>query len=246
MIIGDGILLGSGGESASIFITGLSETDTVTATNGIKTIIGKWKGNGFKINQIKLYGTWTITATDGIRTATRHVIVNAAVEYSINMSFNILYENGKIYIPLSFSVTSANGQIVNTGSVLDIQYARGQGLGSYNSYAEGVIYTNDVIDLTGYSTLYVSGVNIVYGRAMSLLCNNSESTIIPTNTAGGSRDGLNWLSNKSEYVTSNTEFTYSADISGITSARLYIRSLTDNGHGGGDNIHLTISKIWLE
>ena len=33
---------GTGGASASIFITGLSETDTVTATKGNKTVNGKW------------------------------------------------------------------------------------------------------------------------------------------------------------------------------------------------------------
>ena len=82
MIIGDGIVLGAGGEHASIFITGLSKTDTVTATNGIKTIIGKWKGNGFKINQIKSYGTWTVTATNGTSTATRNVVINSATQYN--------------------------------------------------------------------------------------------------------------------------------------------------------------------
>ena len=41
-ILGDGIVLGAGGESASIFVTGLSETDTVTASKDGKMIIGKW------------------------------------------------------------------------------------------------------------------------------------------------------------------------------------------------------------
>ena len=41
-IIGDGIMLGAGGESASIFVTGLSETDTVTASKDGKTVVGKW------------------------------------------------------------------------------------------------------------------------------------------------------------------------------------------------------------
>ena len=43
MIIGDGIILGAGGESASIFITGLSETDMVTASKDGKTVVGKWE-----------------------------------------------------------------------------------------------------------------------------------------------------------------------------------------------------------
>ena len=42
MIIGEGIMLGAGGEKASIAVTGLLETDTVTATNGSKTITGVW------------------------------------------------------------------------------------------------------------------------------------------------------------------------------------------------------------
>lgn len=42
MIIGDGIMLGAGGETASILVYGLSETDTVTANKDGKIVIGKW------------------------------------------------------------------------------------------------------------------------------------------------------------------------------------------------------------
>ena len=41
-IIGNPIMAGASGPVASIFVTGLSETDTVTATNGSKTLTGKW------------------------------------------------------------------------------------------------------------------------------------------------------------------------------------------------------------
>lgn len=40
-IIGNPIVAGASGPAASIFVTGLSETDTVTATNGSKTLTGK-------------------------------------------------------------------------------------------------------------------------------------------------------------------------------------------------------------
>ena len=45
MIIGDGIMLGAGGETASIFVTGLSKTDNVTATHKIpgKVPNPEWK-----------------------------------------------------------------------------------------------------------------------------------------------------------------------------------------------------------
>lgn len=41
-IIGNPIMAGVSGPAASIFVTGLSETDIVTATNGVKTLTGKW------------------------------------------------------------------------------------------------------------------------------------------------------------------------------------------------------------
>ena len=200
--------------------------------------------DGFLIDKIKSYGTWTVTSTNGTKTATGEVVVDSAVEYTVPFHFGVLYEDGKMNIPLSFSVTSTSGQIVDTGAVLDVQYVRGQGIGDYNSYAEAVIYTDDVIDLTGYSTLYVSGVNIVYPRNFSVLYDNSEIATIPTNRAGGDRGNIVRLTQDS--VDQNSVFTHSADISGITYGRLYIRSMTSTGMGGGDNIHQTISKIWLE
>lgn len=43
MIIGDGIMLGAGGESASIFVTGVAQTNTVTCTKNGKSYKGEWK-----------------------------------------------------------------------------------------------------------------------------------------------------------------------------------------------------------
>lgn len=40
---------GTGGESASIFITGLSESDTVSATKDGKTVVGKWTEKTVKV-----------------------------------------------------------------------------------------------------------------------------------------------------------------------------------------------------
>ena len=81
---------GGGGPAASIFVTGLSETDTVTATNGSKTLTGKWYSDrsGFLIYPIKDIGTWTVTATDGTKTATQDVLVDVITEYEIEMSLS--------------------------------------------------------------------------------------------------------------------------------------------------------------
>ena len=78
---------GTGGASASIFVKGLSESDTVTATKDGKTVRGKWGGGGHTI-PIKDYGLWTVTATNGEKTKTQDVLVDAAIEFTVPMSLS--------------------------------------------------------------------------------------------------------------------------------------------------------------
>lgn len=85
---------GTGGETASIFVTGLSEADTVTATKNGKTITAKWNGDGHSIT-IKDYGMWTVTATNGEDTTAQDVLVDAAMDYEIDMGYRLwLYREG--------------------------------------------------------------------------------------------------------------------------------------------------------
>ena len=89
---------GAGGKSASIFITGLSEADVVTATKDGKTLHGRWTGNRHEISPIKSYGMWTISATNGEQAKTQDVFVDAALDYEIAMSYTpnylMLYDFG--------------------------------------------------------------------------------------------------------------------------------------------------------
>lgn len=43
----------------------------------------------FLISKIKDYGTWTVTATDGTKTATQDVLVDVITEYEIEMSLSV-------------------------------------------------------------------------------------------------------------------------------------------------------------
>lgn len=91
MII-NSIISGSGGLTASIFVTGLSETDTVTATSPSgDTISASWNGTAWVFSGIKEYGTYTITATDGTNTATQDVLVDVFARYEIELSFVKVY-----------------------------------------------------------------------------------------------------------------------------------------------------------
>ena len=83
----------SGGMYASIFIVGLSETDTVTATLGDKTKTAVWNSeeSRHEITKIGEQGMWTVTATNGKDTTTQDVLVDAAAEYEINMTYVVNY-----------------------------------------------------------------------------------------------------------------------------------------------------------
>ena len=51
--------------------------------------------DGFLIKPIRDLGTWTVTATDGINTATQDVLVDVITEYEIEMTYKLwLYKNG--------------------------------------------------------------------------------------------------------------------------------------------------------
>ena len=71
------IIGGNGGETASIFVTGLSETDTVTVTKDGRTYNGKWVSseNIWSFTKLKGIGTYTVTATNGTDTVSTQVTI---------------------------------------------------------------------------------------------------------------------------------------------------------------------------
>lgn len=82
-----------GGESASIFVTGLSESDTVTAVLNEKTMSCVWNNaeSRFEITGIKKYGMVTVTATNGENITTKNVLVDMALVYEIEMGYEPSY-----------------------------------------------------------------------------------------------------------------------------------------------------------
>lgn len=81
------------GMTASIFVTGLSESDTVTASYGDKTKGAVWNSdeNRHEITGIAECGMWTVTATNGEDTITQDVLVDCACNYEIEMSYTTNY-----------------------------------------------------------------------------------------------------------------------------------------------------------
>ena len=86
MIIGDGIMLGAGGEKASIVVTAPAGS-TVTCTTPAGIVLTAAEVNGtWAFAKLKVYGTYTITATNGTITATQDVLVDAADVFFVEVT----------------------------------------------------------------------------------------------------------------------------------------------------------------
>lgn len=72
-IIGNPIMAGVGASvpAASIFVTGLSETDIVTATKGSKTLAGKWVTKTKTVNEPLIPAMTSNTTPSGVASASR-------------------------------------------------------------------------------------------------------------------------------------------------------------------------------
>ena len=158
MIIGDGIVLGAGGATASIFVTGLSETDTVTATNGSKTKTGVWTqkpnpaSHGFLIDKIKDYGTWTVTATNGTKTATQDVLVDSADVFETVISYRDIDENVLLLIDGNSFVDASSLQNAITNRGVELSTAQ-------TKFFDRSLYFD------GASDLFMSGDNFNFGTS---------------------------------------------------------------------------------
>ena len=88
------IIGGNGGETVAIFVTGLSETDTVTVTKDGRTYNGKWVSseNIWSFTKLKGIGTYTVTATNGTDTNSKQVTIELAGQSkSVDLPFIKIY-----------------------------------------------------------------------------------------------------------------------------------------------------------
>lgn len=85
MIIGDGVILGGCGESATIVVNAPTGS-TVTMSHGGKVTTGT-EVSGTWTFKAREYGTYTVTATQGSKTTTKTVVVDAATEYAVPLAF---------------------------------------------------------------------------------------------------------------------------------------------------------------
>lgn len=160
---------------------------------------------GHFISPIKSYGTWAVTATNGEKTKTQDVLVDAAVEYEIEMSYVLwLYRDGEEFEDV-------------TGGWTGYKRTAQKQVGGFQ--------TNKEIDLTPYTTMHV------------VICTNSTCySGLGTKVDTSASDFSTWLYKNIQFhetgesETVPTEFVY--DISSLAQKKGYffIGSL---GNAGG-------------
>ena len=236
MIIGDGIVLGAGGETASIFVTGLSETDTITATNGSDTKIGVWTTkdsvSGFLIDKIKEYSTWTVVATNITDTISETVLVDSASEYSIEMRYpQYLYRDGNYYTEITGGFYSNTSWWNTTNRGTATKNANNSiTIACPNNYYFICYTTRNKIDVSNFSTLNLNVLSASWFgtgyRGMYLVSNpNDDSTSVV------------------ERVNFDATGIHTMNVSNITGS--YYVALYGNSQDSGA-CSMAFDKLWLE
>ena len=238
-IIGNPIMAGGGGPTASIKVMGLSQSDTVTAAMGSKTKTAKWVTDGsyWLIDGIRDFGTWTVTATNGTETATQDVLVDVITEYEITMAYRFyLYNEGDECEDVTGGYSYAKGSSNSEGGLLknadNLTYYTNNGGNSF-------VLTANEIPFSDYS----------------FLCGEIDISISGSTSAGfsfGSYTGRVGQITKTEMISWNTlnstsysenDVRFKAEIKGSGGLCMYMNGAVTFG---GTRRTCVIRKIWLE
>lgn len=148
---------------------------------------------GFLIKPIREFGTWTVTATDGTKTATQDVLVDVITEYEIEMDYTLwLFKNGDECI----DVTGGWGN-GNIGTSID--------------ESNGSTRTKNTID--------VSSISKITARCKtgSISCSWDDYWIgIGVSDVTGIHIGNATIKSVISKPSSNTEYTITLDVSSLS------------------------------
>jgi hypothetical protein len=247
------VIGGNGGETASIFITGLSETDTVTAVNPSgNTISAEWDGTAWVFAKLKEYGTYTVTATDDTNTATQDVLIDVATQYDIEMN----YFDGKLYW-LGDSIDSI------TGGWQTLKGGKSESTSSYpyiyanmeeredslycvmSSKGQSILTTVKPISIEEFSTLNIQFSAVASGETLGYI----DVSIVAADSV---EDNMLWNVLGDDFIIAKTGWnlgqslnisnkTVSLDISNISGK--YIGIFLSRYVG---SLNFTLHKLWIE
>lgn len=95
------------------------------------------------------FGSWTITATDGTRTASGTVLITSNKEYEITITYDIIFVEDGILTSLAWVVSAASSNLQAA-----VTQESGAVLFTAGKYDAGVVFgSTDSFDLSDYATL---------------------------------------------------------------------------------------------
>lgn len=228
----------SGGAPAIAWIiTIFPSGSTCTCTNGSTTITSKYT-NAFNIFEIPSVGSWTVSCTDGTDTASEAVTVASGGIYTVKLTYwdGTIYEVGNEYTDYTGGWTLAKS---GTNSVATIDDTTGITLrgylandGSYTGRAKAE--TTNAVDLTDFSTLYVTSTESVANRTAEVRLYVAASPI--TTSSGDTVTAYQYM------TTATSSHISSLDISSL-SGEYYVGVWARRQNGGG--IYTYITNIQL-
>lgn len=157
---------GGGGLSNSnaILMVTVPTGSTVTATkNGVTRKPTMWTRNADNTLDIAVFtipaGTfdanaWTVTATLGANSDTDTIVINAAEEYNMTMSYyTYLFKDGDTCSDLTGGWTAGYTNLNSTFTIADSKLTIGSAT---------AVGTTNTVDVTNYSTLVITGTGLTH------------------------------------------------------------------------------------
>lgn len=224
---------------ASIKVTGLSQSDTVTAAMGGKTKMARWVTDGsyWLIDGIRDLGTWTVTATNGTQTVMQDVLVDAITEYEITMAYRLyLYNEGDecedVTGGYSYEKASSNSEGGLLKNADNLTYYTNNGGNSYVLTANEIPFS-DYSFLCGEIDISISGstnAGFSFGSYTGRVGQITKTDMIFWNTA-----------NSTSY--SENDVRFKTEIKGSGGLYIYMNGAVTFY---GTKRTCVIRKIWLE
>ena len=194
--------------------------------------------DGFLIKPIRDFGTWTVTATDGVHTKTQDVLVDVITEYEIEMSLYKLwlYRYGDTFDDVTggwVKTTTGNFWSYNVGGTVSLNsdhiyvYTDGNKLAFCN--------TSNKIDISGYQTIKVAYENSIGGSGQYA----DRRVMLALFSQVGVASTGNYMLKNLKFGTGSGEI--SMDISSISESA-YVAFVTEADTG----ISANIKAVWLE
>lgn len=185
-------------------------------------------------SQFDSVNPWTVTATLGTSTASSTIIIDAADEYDVELSYRLyLYNHGTIETAISGGLVTGGNYGVTPTRTFNADNFYMRGAGASQSGANGTEVTDNLIDITPYSKLCA-----VFSALSTTGTTTSAYIGVTSQKADGRRSTFTAFE-----IANSANTVCELDISSLNSA-YYI------GVGGAGNANMTWSfnlvELWLE